>query len=74
MSSSPVSVACYKFEDFSEDGNYEDYYLVATDGQGTIWQLYFTANPIMEQDDGILQSATIVCGDISICFVINLMT
>ena len=23
-----------------------------TDGQGTIWQLYFTANPIMEQDDG----------------------
>jgi len=52
MSLSPVSVACYKFEDFSEDGNYDEYCLNIADGRGTMWQLYFTVNPLEEQEDG----------------------
>jgi len=52
MSSSPVSVACYKFEDFSEDGNYDEYCLDIADGRRTIWQLLFNVNPIEERIDG----------------------
>lgn len=67
MSSSPVSVACYKFEDFSEVVNCEEYCLNIADGRGTMWQLYFTVNPLEEQDDGSTRGDDSVRGYIYLC-------
>jgi len=69
MSSSPVSVACYKFENFKDNAyEYMNYGFNSSDVTGTTWQLCFYANPLEEQDDGTTQGDDSVRGYFSLYY------
>jgi len=62
MSSSPVSVACFKFKKEEEYDDWVDDCQNEVDGRGAMWQLQLQPSPLEERPGGITIGTDIVTG------------